>query len=49
MCYETPLMFNISVKETFFKSGYLRMMKKYDANALMQILKEFGTLEHADC
>ena len=44
MCYETSLRFNISLTEIFFKSGYLRVMKKYDANAPMQILQEFGTL-----
>ena len=44
MCYETSLRFNISLREIFFKSGSLRVMKKYDESALMQILQEFGTL-----
>ena len=44
MCYETPLRFKILLKETFFKSRYLRVMKKHDGNALMQILQEFVTL-----
>ena len=44
MCYETPLRFKISLREIFFKSGSLRVMKKYDESALMQILQEFGTL-----
>ena len=44
MCYETPLRFNISLREIVFKSGSLRVMKKYDESALMQILQEFGTL-----
>ena len=44
MCYETPVRFNISLREIFFKSSSLRVMKKYDESALMQILQEFGTL-----
>ena len=44
MCYETPLRFNISLREMFLKSGSPRVVKKYDESALMQISKEFGTL-----
>ena len=44
MCYETPLGFNFSVREIFYKSGSPRVMKKYDESAVMQILQEFGTL-----
>ena len=44
MCYETPLRFNISLREIFSKSGSPRVMKKYDESALMQILQDFGTL-----
>ena len=44
MCYETSLRFNISLREIFFKSGSLRVMKKYDEGALMQISEQFGTL-----
>ena len=44
MFYETSLRFNISLKEIFSKSGSLRVMKKYDESALMQIYQEFGTL-----
>ena len=44
MCYETPLRFNISLREIFSKSRSPRVMKKYDESALMQILQEFGTL-----
>ena len=44
MCYETPLGFNISLREIFSKSRSPRVMKKYDESALMQILQEFGTL-----
>ena len=44
MCYETPVRFNISLREIFSEPGSLRVMKKYDENALMQILQEFGTL-----
>ena len=44
MCYETPLRFNISLREIFSKSGSFRVMKKYDENAVMKILQEFGLL-----
>ena len=44
MCYETPVRFNISLREIFFKSSSLRVMKKYDESALIQILQQFGTL-----
>ena len=44
MCYETPLRFNISLREIFSKSGSFRVMKKYDENAVMKILQEFGPL-----
>ena len=44
MCYETPLRFNISLREIFSKSGSPRLMKKYDESALMQILQDFGAL-----
>ena len=49
LCYETPLRFNISLREIFSKSGSSRVMKKYDEISLMQILQEFGTLSHFDC
>ena len=44
MCYETPLRFNISLREVFCKSVSLRVMRKYDENVLMYILYKFGTL-----
>ena len=44
MCYETPLRFNISLREMFLKSGCPRVVEKYDESALMQISQEFGTL-----
>ena len=44
MCYETPLRFNISVREICSKSGSLMAMKKYDESVLMQVLQEFGVL-----
>ena len=44
MFYETPLRFNISLREIFSKSGSLIVMKKYDESVLMQISQEFGTL-----
>ena len=44
MCYEKPLRFNISLREIISESGSHRVMKKYDENALTQILQEFGTV-----
>ena len=44
MCYETSLRFNISLREIFFKSGSIRVMRKYDESGLMQILEEFATV-----
>ena len=44
MCYETPLRFNVSLREILSKSGPPRVMKKYDESVLMQTLQEFGTL-----
>ena len=44
ICYETPLPFTMSLKEIFFKSGFLRIVKKRDESALMNILQEFRTL-----
>ena len=49
MCYETPLIFYLTLGETFPKSIFLRIMKKYDKGALMDILQVFGTLSHVDC
>ena len=44
MCYETPLRFNISLREIFSKLESPIMMIKYDKSALMQISQDFGTL-----
>ena len=44
MCYETPLRFNISLREIFSKSGSFIVMKKYNESVLMQISQEFWTL-----
>ena len=44
MCYETPLRFNISLRQIFSKSGSPRVIKKYDETAFMQILQELGAL-----
>ena len=44
MCYETPLRFNISLREIFSKLESPVMMIKYDKSALMQISQDFGTL-----
>ena len=48
MCYQKPLRFNILLREIFYNSGSLKVMKKYDESALIQILQMFGTLEHVD-
>ena len=37
MCYETAIRFNISLRQIFPKSGSLRVIKKYDESAFMQI------------
>ena len=44
MCYETPLRFNISLREIFSKSGSFILMKKYDESVVMQISQEFWSL-----
>ena len=44
MCYETPLRFNISLREIFLKSGSNIVLEKYDESCLMQISYDFGTL-----
>ena len=44
MYYEARLRFNISLREIFCESGSVRVMRKYDENTLIKILKEFGTL-----
>ena len=43
-CYETPLRFNISVREIFPISGSPIVMKKHDESVLIQISQEFWTL-----
>ena len=49
MCYETPLRFNISLREIFSKWGSLIVRKKYDESVPMQISQEFWTLQHVNC
>ena len=44
MCYETSLIFNMSLREIFFKSSSIRVMEKYDGSALMTIYQRFETL-----
>ena len=48
MHHETPVRFNISRRDIFSKLSSLRVMKKYDESALMQILKQLGTLYLVD-
>ena len=44
MCYETPLRFNISLREIFLKSGSNIVLEKYDESGLLQVSQELGTL-----
>ena len=44
ICWQTPVRFQISIREIFSKSFPLRVVKKYDKSAAMQILQVFGTL-----
>ena len=44
MYYETPLRFNISLREIFSNSVSPRMVKKYDESDLMPVLQDSGTL-----
>ena len=44
MCYETPLRFNISLREIFSKSGSFIVIKKYNESVLIQISQDFWTL-----
>ena len=44
MWYETPLRFNMSLREIFPKWGCPIVIEKYDESVLMQISLEFWTL-----
>ena len=44
MCYETPLRFNISLREIFSNSASPRIVEKYDESDHMTVLQESGTL-----
>ena len=44
MCYETPLRFNISLREIFSKAWSPIVMKKHEESALMHISQDFGNL-----
>ena len=44
MCYQKPLIFNLSLRKIFSKSSSLRVMKKFDERALMQVLQQLGIL-----
>ena len=41
MCYETRLRFNMSLRGAYSKSGSLKVMKKCDESALMEVWHEF--------
>ena len=49
MHYETPLRFNISLREIFLKLGSLRVMKKYDEITLMHNFTSVCDPYHVDC
>ena len=44
MCYQKPLRFNLPLRKIFSKSSSLRVMKKFDERALMQVLQQLGIL-----
>ena len=46
---KSPLRFHVTLGETFFKSTSLRMMKRHDKSALMEISQVFWTLWHVEC
>ena len=48
MYQQTPLRFHLLLGETFSKSTSLRMMKKHDKSALMEISQVFVTLSQVD-
>ena len=49
ICYQATLRVNISLREIFSKSGFLRVMKKQDESGHMHIFQEFKTVSHVDC
>ena len=49
MCQQTHQSFHLTLGETFSKSTSLRMLKKDEKIALMEISQGFGTLSHVDC
>ena len=49
MCQQIHLRFHLTLGETFSKSTSLRMMKKDDKSALMEISQVFGTFSHVEC
>ena len=44
VCYQATLGVNITLREIFSKSGFLRLMKKQDEITLNHVLEEFFTL-----
>ena len=49
ICEQTPLRLHLTLGETFSKSSSMRMMKKHDKSAVMEIWQVFGTLSHVHC
>ena len=46
---QTHQRFHLTLREKFSKSTSLRMLKKDDKSALMEISQVFGTLYHVEC
>ena len=47
--HQTPIRFHLTLGETFSKSTSVKLMKKHDKSALMEISPVFGTVLHVDC
>ena len=49
MCQQIHQRFHLTLWETFSKSTSIRILKKDEKSALMEISQIFGTLSHVDC
>ena len=49
MSQQTHLRFHLTPGDIFSESISLRMMRKDEKSALMDVSKVFGTLSHVDC
>ena len=48
VCQQTHQRFQLTLGETFSKSTSLRILKKDERSALMEIIQVFGPLSHVD-